>query len=367
MSGRKLRRLLLCLTLLGLLSGCGGAGEGLSGAPIGSMALRYAEEFSVDYYPGDLALVTIGEDRFLVVPPEARVPDTDLPVIRQGAGNIYLASSSAMDLFLRAEALDQVTMTSTGAESWSIPRVRQAVEEEDILFVGRYSAPDYEVILDEGCALAVENTMIYHCPAVKEQLERLGIPVLVERSSYERHPLGRVEWIKLYGLLTGKLDQAEAFFASSEQRLAKVAENPDTGKTVAIFYLTASGSANVRRPGDYMVRMVELAGGTYIFSDLETEDSMAPVNMELEAFYAGARDADVLIYNSTVAGEVSTLEALLEQCPMLADFRAVQTGSVWCTRQNMFQQTGAAADMIVDLSKALSGAEEELGYLYRLQ
>ena len=67
------------------------------------------------------------------------------------------------------------------------------MEEGDILYAGKYSAPDYELILDEGCNLAIENTMIYHNPEVKEKLEELGIPVLVERSSYESHPLGRLE------------------------------------------------------------------------------------------------------------------------------------------------------------------------------
>lgn len=51
---------------------------------------------------------------------------------------------------------------------------------------------NYETIVSSSCELAVESTMIYHTPEVKEQLERLGIPVLVERSSYESHPLG--EW-----------------------------------------------------------------------------------------------------------------------------------------------------------------------------
>ena len=40
----------------------------------------------------------------------------------------------------------------------------------------------------------------------KEMIEDLGIPVLVDRSSYESNPLGRMEWLKLYGLLLGKED-----------------------------------------------------------------------------------------------------------------------------------------------------------------
>ena len=75
------------------------------------------------------------------------------------------------------------------------------MEDGRMLYAGKYNAPDYERILSGSCDLAVESTMIYHSPEVKEQLERLGIPVLVERSSYERHPLGRMEWLKLYGVL----------------------------------------------------------------------------------------------------------------------------------------------------------------------
>ena len=259
--------------------------------------------------------------------------------------------------------------TGTSAENWTIPEIAAAVRQDRILYVGKYSAPDYETILDEDCELAVENTMIYHSPEIREQLERLGIPVLVERSSYEPHPLGRVEWIKLYGLLTGTLDQAEAFFDQSAEQLDAVAEQEKTGKTVAFFYITSSGYANVRKPGDYISKMIELAGGTYLFSELAEEDdnALSTVNMQLETFYASARDADILIYNSTVAGDLTDLEDLLEKSPLLADFKAVQTGNVWCTEQNMFQQVGAAADMITDLHTIFIGGDAPLKYLHHLE
>ncbi len=58
---------------------------------------------------------------------------------------------------------------------------------------------------------------------MKEQLERFGIPVLVERSSYESSPLARMEWIKLYGILLGKEALAEEVFARQAQRIAPAA------------------------------------------------------------------------------------------------------------------------------------------------
>ena len=334
------------------------------------MELRYAEQFSVDYYEDGTAEITVGEDRFLLVPEGQDPPeDAAIPVLRQPVDSIYLASSSAMDLFRRSGALEHVTMTSTSAENWTIPEIASAVKQDRILYVGKYSAPDYEAVLDEGCQLVIENTMIYHSPEIKEQLERLGIPVLVERSSYEPHPLGRVEWIRLYGLLTGTLEQADAFFDRSAEQLEAVAAQEKTGRTVAFFYITSSGYANIRKPGDYISRMIELAGGTCLFSDLVDEDSRAlsTVNMDLETFYASAKDADILIYNSTVAGELTELEDLLEKSPLFADFRAVQSGDVWCTEQNMFQEAGAAADMVTDLNTILTGGDAPLTYLHHLE
>lgn len=327
----------------------------------------------MDYYEDGYDVITIEGDEYLLVPEGMPVPDeigSEVTVLQQPLENLYVASSSAMDLFLQAGAIERVDMTSTSAENWTLPEIREKVISDDILFVGKYSTPDYEVVLDEGCGLAVENTMISHTPEVKEKLEQLGIPVLVERSSYESHPLGRMEWTRLYGLLTGTDAEAEAFFDSQVEQLDDVLTQENTGKTVAFFYISSNGYVNVHKPGDYISKMIELAGGQYVFSDLETEDNaLSTTNMQMEAFYAGARDADYLIYNSAIDGELETMDQLLEKDQLLASFRAVQEGNVWCTGKNMFQQTTGVSEMILDLNQIVTGqADEEtqLTYLHRL-
>jgi iron complex transport system substrate-binding protein len=292
-------------------------------------------------------------------------------VIQEPVERVYLAASSAMDDFRQLDALDTIALTSTKAADWSLPVVQQALEEGTIRYAGKYSAPDYELILSEGCDLAIESTMIYHSPETQERLEALGIPVLVERSSYETHPLGRLEWIKLYGLLTGHLQQAEDYFAQQVAKLEAVETQQPTGKTVAFFYISTSGYAVVRKSGDYVAKMIELAGGTYLFSDLTGEENaLSTQNMQLEQVYAYAQDADYLIYNSAIDGELQTVDQLLEKCPLLADCRAVQEGNVWCTGKNMFQETTGIGDMIADLHAIVSDEAEEqeqLTYLHRLR
>ena len=172
-----------------------------------SMELTYAEEFSVDYYNDGYALATVADDgRYLIVPEGKEAPDDlakDIIVLKQPLTNIYLVASAVMDMFVSIDALDSIRFSSQKEDGWYIEAAKQEMEAGNIIYAGKYSAPDYEQILSEGCGLAIENTMIYHTPEVKEQLEKFNIPVMVDYSSYEKNPLGRTEWVKLYGLLTG--------------------------------------------------------------------------------------------------------------------------------------------------------------------
>ena len=375
---QKIRLFILCLLSLALfLSACGSSAAQNTSKDaeyMGSMELSYAEQFTVDYYSDGTSLLTIGgADRFLLLPPgmEAPAHDTDAVIIRQPVEKIYLAASSAMDLFLQLDALSRVRMTSTSAANWALPEVGKALDAGTLLYVGKYSAPDFERILSENCDLAVESTMIYHSPDIQEKLQDLGIPVLVERSSYESHPLGRVEWIKLYGLLLGCEEEAERFFREQLQQLEALSLDAPTGKTVAFFHINSTGAAVVRKGGDYVAKMIQLAGGRYVFEDLGGDDNaLSTVNMQMESFYAGARDADVLIYNSAIDGRLDTVEQLLNKSELLADFKAVQEGEVWCTEQNMFQQSSASAGMISDIHAILTGqteGQDALRFLHRLK
>ncbi|MCR5123295.1 MAG: ABC transporter substrate-binding protein [Ruminococcus sp.] len=345
---------------------------------VGGMELQYAEQFSADYRRDGCSVITIGSERFLLVP-EGMEPPNDtagMTVIRQPVGEIYLAASSAMDLFDGIGALDRVTMTSTDLKSWSLPNIRAALENGSITYIGKYNAPDYEALTENGCGLAIESTMIYHSPETREKIEQLGIPVLVERSSYESHPLGRMEWLKLYGLILGKSDEAEKYFREKTAAFDDITEKSgnisgEQRKTAAFFYVSSNGYINIRKPGDYVPKMIELAGGEYVFKaeDLDIDDNaLSTMNIQTEKFYELAMNADVLIYNSTIEGELADISQLTEKCGILADFKAVKEGNVWCTGQNMFQQTTGAADMIADLNKVFSGnSDSQLIYLHRLE
>ena len=349
-----------------------------------SMELSYAENFAVDYYEGGYKLLTtqLNGDRILIVPKHQQVPEDaealvspsaegkpgKLIVLQEPVKNLYLVASSVMDMFAQLDSMDAISMCGLKEEDWYIPAAKQAMKDGTLLYAGKYSQPDYELLLSQNCSMAIENSMIYHTPEVMEKLEEFGIPTLVEYSSYEEHPLGRVEWVRFFGALLDQEEKADQLFEKQKEALKRVEAEESTGKTVAFFYITSNGLVQVRQSTDYIPKMIELAGGKYVFENLGDPDSRrSTVNLQLEDFYDGAQDADFLVYNTTIDRQVQTLEDLLKKCSLLKDFKAVKNHQIWCTTEDMYQQSMSAGNLIEDFHRMLTGDDKETRYLYRLK
>ncbi len=278
-----------------------------------------------------------------------------ITVLQAPLDNLYVAATSSMALFDAAGAISQVKLTGTDAKGWYIDAPRQALENGSMVYAGKYSAPDYELLTVSGCDLAVESMMILHTPEVKEKLEELGIPVFIDTSSSETHPMGRTEWVRLYGILTGHEKEADEFFEKQIEIFAESDSYTDTGKTTAFFSITSNGNVIVRAADDYIPKMISLAGGHYIFMDLtKGTGNSASVRLSMEDFYNTAKDADYLIYNATIEKPVGSIRELCSKFALLSEFKAVQEGHVWQVRSSLYQSPDIAARMITDLRRMLT-------------
>ena len=380
---RRLPRALLTLLAVLTLCACGNkAQDGSNGENAAvawdalsfdkTMPLDYAAQFSVSYAGDEYKRITIGQDQeFLLVAEGAAVPcgvPEGVTVLQQPLDEIYLVASAAMDSFAQLDAVDSIRFSGRKESDWYIEQAKEAMSAGDMLYAGKYSEPDYELILSQGCDLVLENTMIYHSPEVIEQFETLGIPVLVEMSSYESEPFGRMEWVKLYGALLGKEDEAAVLFEEKMDSVSGILGAAPTGKTVTFFYVMSNGAVNVRKSTDYVAKSIAMAGGEYVsFDNTEEENAQSTVTIQMEAFYSGAHDADVLIYNSIIDGGLTTIDELLALEPLLGDFKAVQNGNVWSLTKDFYQESLELSDLVVDLHTVLSGADTPLRFLTKLQ
>lgn len=335
------------------------------------LVLNYAECFNVYYCADGYKVLDVKDGaQYLLVPEGKEAPDdldSDVIVIHQPLERIYMAATSPMALFDAIDSLDTIRLSGETANNWYVQDAVDAMNAGTMIFAGKYSEPDYELLVSENCDLAVESTMILHAPKVQEMIEMLDIPVFIDRSSYETQPLGRTEWIKLYGAMLNKEKEASEFFANQAGVVENLKDFQNTEKTVAFFYINTSGAAVVRNPEDYISNMIELGGARNAFRDLQDDSGKTSVPITMEQFYDTAENADYLIYNASIDSTVKTLDDLLAKDSMFADYKAVKEGNVWTTEKSMYQATDRIAQFTNDINLLVTGGDpDQMVFLRKL-
>ncbi len=338
--------------------------------PDHSMELKYAKCFSVDYFKGGYKLIKIVDGTSILVVPEGKSVPADKPegaiVLQKPVTNILVSSTPVTSLINAIGALDAISLTTYDADSWYIDSVKKAIQDGKLVYIGEYKAPDYEKITAAGTKFAIFSTML--TDDVKAQLNNIGVDVILDQSAQEDHPLARVEWAKLYGALFDLEAEAEQVFDAQDKYIADLEKMEKTGKTVVLFYITSKGVLYARNADDYMAKMIALAGGEYILSDVGVGQT-GTAKMELEAFYDKAKDADYIVYIWSMGGKPETLAAFTERASILGDMKAVKEGRVWCTTPDYFQIQNTIGSMINDIRLMLEADDsvEKLTYLFKLK
>ena len=90
-------------------------------------------------------------------------------------------------------------------------KTRKRINSNKIIDLGKGPAWDIEKIID----IQPDWVMVSGFGETSQMENRLNsakIPVIINKEYQEKHPLGRAEWIKVTGVLLGKLEEAEAVY-----------------------------------------------------------------------------------------------------------------------------------------------------------
>ena len=131
--------------------------------------------------------------------------------------------------------------------------------------------------------------------------------------------------------------------------------------------MRSNGTVTVRQATDYIPKMIEIAGGRYIFEDLRSdgEGMRSTQTISMEDFYSTAKNADYFILNSSIEGERTAVAELLKDAPVLADCKAVKEGHVYCTYADLYQHSMGQGDFVRDLHQMLTGGKD-FTYIFKL-
>ena len=281
--------------------------------------------------------------------------------------NIMVSSASTMALINAMDALSKVPMT-TADTTWRIQEIKDAIDKGTVKEVGKYSKPDYEQIISIGAekhvTFAVFSTMLDSVPDVYDQLTKTcNLRIMRDQSSYESHPLGRTEWIKIYGEIFDMRDKSDAVFNGQVEILnettSKINVPEAERKTVLIFYTTSTKDTfYVRNAADYVTELVNLGGGKQVAEIGPGKSGNTKMTQEL--FIEKCSQADYVLYNWTSGAsgvKDESLQGLIDARlgDWFKDFKAYKEGNVWRTSNDFYQKMDKMGEMVADIYKMLYG------------
>lgn len=160
------------------------------------------------------------------------------------------------------------------------------------------------------------------------KLDKLRIPVIETADYMETSPLGRAEWIKLYGLLLGSSKADSLFSAIEKEYLQLKAEAAKLPLRLSI--LTERKTGNVWYvPGGKSTMGILLrdAHARYIFAD---DTHSGSLSMSPEQIIAKGNQVDVWAFKY-FGGNALTKQDLLAEYQGYQALKAFQTGTVYET------------------------------------
>lgn len=307
--------------------------------------------FSLEYIDEaeDTKLFTDGEDReHVLVPRNKEIPAEykDYPVIYTPVENVLYASTSTVGMLTPLDVWDSISGVTTDENLWYIPEIVDRLESEDITYVGDDYAPNRELLQSTDIDLAVVYTGVAGQNELIEALEDLEIPYVVENSYLEEEPQDKMEWLVFLGSLYNKELEAREYINTQIAALEEMEAtlNGATGKNIA-YGSIFDGLAYVPTEGTYVQKMIEMAGGTYSFENLDGSTGQ----LSLEEMVQVLDNADQFIYSGST-DYMSGYEELLEMAPVLENTKVIQDQNVWQISSDYWQRTDQIHERIIDLA-----------------
>lgn len=155
-------------------------------------------------------------------------------------------------------------------------------------------------------------------------IEKMGIPVILNGDWLEQTPLGRAEWIKLFGVLFGKEQQANAIFNEIEKNYieAKTIASKSTNQPTIISGGLFKDIWNLPAGDSFEATFLKDANTNYLWKNSKGKGSLS---LNIENVFEKGKDADIWI----APGNYNSLEQLKNTNNIYTKFKAFKNKNVF--------------------------------------
>lgn len=288
--------------------------------------------------------------RYVLVPKASEMPQ-NLPkgdVIRTPLEHAVFFTSVHVSLINQLGAYGSIAGVCD-SEYMYLDRLQGDIKAGRISDCGKGTAPNIEKIIDlspDAVLLSpFENSGSYG------KLGTIGIPIVECADYMETSALGRAEWMRFYGLLTGRQAEADSIFAGIEKRYndlkASVANAAGGGKNPTVILDKRFGStwymAGANSPTG---RMLADAGADYIFN---SEKSSGAMPYDPEVVFDRGQQADLWLIKYNQDADL-TYSQLAQEWTNYSKFEAFKHKNVYgcnMSKVQFYEETPFHPDLLL--------------------
>lgn len=310
-------------------------------SPITKNSIEYASGLSIVKHEG-FSIVTVtnpwpnANKNFIYILKEkdAKVPDSlqSYTTIKVPLETVVVTSTTNIP-YLEMLDVENKLVGFPHTDYISSEKTRILIDKGAVKNVGQNEKLNIEQLIELAPDLIVTFGVDNNNPML-DNLTKSGLNVLIQADWMEQSPLGKAEWIKLYGALFGKEDKAKELFdkivESYNQAKKLVAEKPAT--TTVLYGSMYEDVWYVAKGNSWVAQFMEDAKSNYLWADLEGTGSQG---LSFEKVLDKAKTANVWI----VSGSFLTLAELQKANPHYSEFDAFKNKSIY-TLESKFGATG---------------------------
>jgi len=241
-------------------------------ATSGQALVSYARGFKVFEFDTNYVIV-IGENRY--------------SFSKNLKNSTYVLSGVTQLQFLKALNEDTSIIGLFDANYFNDSIIFSRLAKSEMLNFKQANSPDWELLVKHSGSIVLSYSS-FNLDAV--MVKNLNLTILPINEFQENHPLGKAEWIKVFGVISGKFSLADSIFRKIEERYlaAKPTSNDSSHKPKVIAGEYYDGVWTVPGSNSYVAALVADAGGEYIIKN----ENSSVVMMNKETFSSHLKSAE---------------------------------------------------------------------------
>lgn len=313
----------------------------VANSPIAKNSIEYASGLSIVKQEG-YSVVTVSNPwpnanknfKYILKEKDAKIPDSlqTYTTINVPLETVVVTSTTNIP-YLEMLDVENKLVGFPHTDYISSEKTRILIDKGSVKNVGQNEKLNIEQLIDLAPDLIVTFGVDNNNPML-DNLKKSGLNVMIQADWMEQSPLGKAEWIKLYGALFGKEDKAKELFdkivESYNQAKKLVADKPAT--TTVLYGSMYEDVWYVAKGNSWVAQFMKDAQSNYLWADLKGTGSEG---LSFEKVLDKAKTANVWI----ASGSFQSLAELEKANPHYSEFDAFKNKSIY-TLESKFGATG---------------------------